>query len=125
MRGHEISLPSFRVALVQLALSSANWAMMGATMFVLLQGKVEYPMVLGVLLIGAVAGLLSRVPAGLGVLEAVFIAVLAPPLQQAPLIAAVLLYRTVYYWAPLLVAALLYMVMEANARRLSQSASAG
>ena len=125
VRGHEISLPSFRVALVQLALSSANWAMMGATMFVLLQGKVEYPMVLGVLLIGAVAGLLSRVPAGLGVLEAVFIAVLAPPLQQAPLIAAVLLYRTVYYWAPLLVAALLYMVMEANARRLSQSASAG
>jgi len=119
VRGHEIALPSLRVAVVQLALSCANWAMMGATMFVLLQGKVAYPMVLGVLLIGAVAGLLSRVPAGLGVLEAVFVALLGSRLPDTALIAAVLLYRAVYYWLPLLFAALLYLAMEAGARRLA------
>jgi len=122
VRGHEIALPSLRVALVQLALSCANWSAMGAAMAVLLQGAVPYPMALGVLLIGAVAGLLSRVPAGLGVLEAVFVALLAPPLTQAGIIAAVLCYRAMYYWLPLGVAALLYLGMEANARRLAVAA---
>ncbi|RYF31838.1 MAG: UPF0104 family protein [Comamonadaceae bacterium] len=119
VRGHEIALPGFRIALVQLLLSCANWAVMGAAMYVLLQGKVAYPMVLGVLLIGAVAGLLSRVPAGLGVLEAVFVALLAPPLSNIALIAAVLCYRAVYYWAPLAVATALYLLMEANAKKLA------
>jgi uncharacterized membrane protein YbhN (UPF0104 family) len=122
VRGHEIALPSLRVAIVQLLLSSANWAVMGAAMHVLLQGKVAYPVTLGVLLIGAVAGLLSRVPAGLGVLEAVFIALLSTRLPDAALIAAVLLYRAVYYWAPLVVAALLYLAMEAGAKRLAVAA---
>jgi len=75
--------------------------------------------VLGVLLIGALSGLMSRVPAGLGVLEAVFIALLAPPLSNTALIAAVLTYRAVYYWAPLAVATVVYLVMEANARKLA------
>lgn len=118
VRGHEIALPSLRVALVQLLLSTANWAMMGATIFVLLQGKVVYPMALGVLLIGAVAGLLSRVPAGLGVLEAVFMALLSAQLADSALVAAVLLYRAVYYWVPLGVAAVLYLAMEASAKKL-------
>ena len=125
VRGHEIALPAFRIAIVQLLLSSANWAVMGATMYVLLQGKVAYPMVLGVLLIGAVAGLLSRVPAGLGVLEAVFIALLAPPLSNTALIAAVLCYRAVYYWAALAVAAALYLLMEANAKKLAATTPDG
>jgi len=119
LRGHEIALPSLRVALVQLVLSCANWSVMGAAMHVLLQDKVAYPMALGVLLIGAVAGLLSRVPAGLGVLEAVFVALLAPPLTKTGIIAAVLCYRAMYYWLPLGVAALLYLAMEAGARRLA------
>ena len=124
IKGHEIALPAFRVAVVQLAISSANWALMGATMYVLMQGKVAYPLVLGVLLIGAVAGLLSRVPAGLGVLEAVFVALLSSQMSQPALIAGVLLYRAVYYWAPLLVAGLVYLAMEASAKRLAAAGSA-
>ena len=54
-----------------------------------------------------------------GVLEAVFVALLAPPLTSTALIAAVLCYRAVYYWAPLAVAVVLYLAMEAQARRLA------
>jgi len=125
VHGHDIALPRIGLALVQLALSTANWAVMGAIMFVLLQGKVDYPVTLGVLLIGAVAGLLSRIPAGLGVLEAVFVALLAPPASRSTLIAAVLIYRAVYYWAPLAVAAVLYLVMEANAKNLKKKTEKG
>jgi uncharacterized membrane protein YbhN (UPF0104 family) len=124
IRDHEIALPALPVALVQLAMSCANWAVMGATMYVLLLGKVSYSMALGVLLIGAVAGLLSRVPAGLGVLESVFIAVLSPPLGNSVLIAAVLCYRAMYYWAPLAIAGALYLLMELNAKKLAASKQA-
>lgn len=121
VRGHEIALPGLRIACLQLLLSCANWAAMGAALYVLLQGQVAYPVALGVLLIGAVAGLLSRVPAGLGVLEAVVIALLAPPLSTPALIAAVLCYRAVYYWAPLAVATVIYLLMEVNARKYAHN----
>ena len=123
VRGQQIELPSVRVAFLQLLLSCANWSVMGAALYVLLhsQSEVSYPLALSVLLIGAVAGLLSRVPAGLGVLESVVVALLmgteGSPSRNA-LLAAVLCYRAVYYWIPLGVAALLYLGMEASARKL-------
>lgn len=126
VRGQIIELPGWRMALLQLLMSCSNWAVMGAAMFVLLQGHVSYPLALNVLLIGAVAGLLSRVPAGLGVLESVVVALLmggeGSPSRNA-LLAAVLCYRAVYYWIPLGVAALLYLGMEMSARRLRAKAA--
>lgn len=119
VRGQEISLPGVRMASVQLLLSVANWAVMGAALHVLLRGHVPYLAALGVLLIGAVAGLLSRIPAGLGVLEAVVVALLGGgALSQNALLAAVLGYRVVYYWLPLCVAALLFVGLELGSRRL-------
>ena len=50
---------------------------------------------------------------------------LAPPLSNTVLIAAVLCYRAVYYWAPLAVAAALYLLMEANAKKLAATTPDG
>lgn len=112
LRGHELHLPSGRMALLQLVLSTANWALIGATVYVLLQPHVAYPAALAALLAAAVAGVLTHVPAGLGVLEAVFIALLSPPVAQSTLLAALLVYRAVYYLVPLALAALLYLGFE-------------
>jgi uncharacterized membrane protein YbhN (UPF0104 family) len=49
---------------------------MAAVIFTLLPSKLDYPLVLGVLLISAIAGVITHIPAGLGVLEAVFVALL-------------------------------------------------
>ncbi len=119
LRGHALHLPSGRMALLQLAMSSANWALIGATVYVLLQPHVAYPAALAALLAGAVAGVLAHVPAGLGVLEAVFIALLAPPVAQSTLLAALLVYRAVYYLLPLALAALLYLGFELRLRSSS------
>ncbi|MFG5409540.1 hypothetical protein ABXN37_17445 [Piscinibacter sakaiensis] len=70
---------------------------------------------LGALLVAAVAGVLTHVPAGLGVLEAVFVALLGGTVPPATLVAALLLYRAFYYLAPLLLAAVVYLVLEARA----------
>jgi hypothetical protein len=77
VRGHAFSRRRFRMALLQLAMSCTNWSLMGGVIWFLLQGEVDYPQVLAVLLVGAVAGVVTHVPAGLGVLEAVFVALLS------------------------------------------------
>jgi glycosyltransferase 2 family protein len=90
---------------------------------VLLEGRVAYPTVLGVLLIAAIAGAMAHVPAGLGVLEAVFIALLSQRVPQAELLGALLAYRAVYYLAPLGLALVVYFTMEAQARRSAATES--
>jgi glycosyltransferase 2 family protein len=110
------------MALLQLAMSCANWMLMAGAVYILLQGKIDYPAVLSVLLIAAVAGVITHVPAGLGVLEAVFIALLSHKLPEATLLGALLGYRALYYIAPLLVAALLYLTVEVKARKHAPAA---
>lgn len=118
-REHVFELPPLRLALAQLALSSVNWALMAGVVYLLLQQQIAYPTVLAVLLVGAVAGVITHVPAGLGVLEAVFVALLGAQLPQHQLLAALLAYRAIYYLAPLLLATALYFVMEARAKRVA------
>jgi glycosyltransferase 2 family protein len=116
LRGRELTLPGGSLALLQLALSCANWMLIAGVVTVLLEGRVAYPTVLGVLLIAAIAGAMAHVPAGLGVLEAVFIALLSQRVPQAELLGALLAYRAVYYLAPLGLALVVYFTMEAQAR---------
>lgn len=66
IRGIEINLPSLRMACLQLALGALNWSLMAAVIFTLLPAKLDYPLVLGVLLISAIAGVVTHIPAGLG-----------------------------------------------------------
>ena len=52
VRGHRFAVPVLRVALWQLAVASANWALMGVIVWVLLAQSVPYATVVGVLLLG-------------------------------------------------------------------------
>jgi len=123
VRGHEIFLPTWRVALLQLAMACVNWSLMGGIVYFLLQGRVAYPDVVSVVLIGAIAGVITHVPAGLGVFEFVFVALLAHVVPESRLIAALLGYRAVYYIAPLMAASLVYLAMEIHARKLARNSS--
>jgi uncharacterized membrane protein YbhN (UPF0104 family) len=116
-RGHELYLPPWRMAILQMAISCANWSLMAGIIWVLLGERIVYFDVLTVLLIGAIAGVVAHVPAGLGVFEFVFIALLSHIVSEEQLIAALLGYRAIYYIAPLLVAAMLYLYMELHAKR--------
>ena len=117
LRGHEVTLPSLRFALLQLAMSSSNWLLMAGAMYTLLQQKIAFTDVLSVLLVAAVAGVITHVPAGLGVLEAIFAALLSHQLPLGQLLAALLTYRALYYLAPLVAASVLYVLVEARAKR--------
>ena len=117
LRGRAICLPTFRFAVLQMGMAVLNWALIGAAIYVLLEQHVDYASALSVLLVAAVAGVVTYVPAGLGVLEAVFVALLSQQVATDELLASLLAYRGVYYWGPLLVAVVLHLVLEARTRR--------
>ena len=121
VRGHELYLPPWRMALLQMLVSCVNWSLMAGIIYVLLQGSVEYTDVLTVLLVGAIAGVVAHVPAGLGVFEFVFIALLSHQVPEGRLLAALLGYRAIYYIVPLMAASLLYLAMEIHAKRLARA----
>jgi uncharacterized membrane protein YbhN (UPF0104 family) len=118
IRGVEINLPSLRMAVLQLALGAMNWSLMAAVIFTLLPSKLDYPLVLGVLLISAIAGVITHIPAGLGVLEAVFVALLQHEVSRGSLVAGLLAYRAIYFILPLLITLVMYLVVEAKAKSL-------
>lgn len=115
VRGHELPLPTGRMALLQLVMSCTNWMLMGAMVWTLLDQRIGYPTVLGVLLIAAIAGVVTHVPAGLGVLEAVFVTLLSDRIPAGELLASLLIYRAMYYLVPLALATLLHLTIEARA----------
>jgi uncharacterized membrane protein YbhN (UPF0104 family) len=123
-RGHRLKLPSLRMAVLQVGLSTLNWSVMAALIWTLLGGRVDYAAVLCALLAAAVAGVLSHVPAGIGVLEAVFVALLGDQVPKETLIATLLAYRAVYYLLPLAVAAALYFAFELRLRRTKATRTA-
>ncbi|EBX7000531.1 UPF0104 family protein [Salmonella enterica subsp. enterica] len=64
-------------------------------------------------------GMRYRLPAGIGVLEAVFLALLAGEhTSQGTIIAALLAYRVLYYFIPLLLALVCYLILESRAKKL-------
>ncbi len=77
IRDQEFNLPSMKQALMQASLGALNWSLMAAVIYTLLPDKAFYPAILGVLLISSIAGVITHIPAGLGVLETVFITLLA------------------------------------------------
>jgi len=121
--GHRLVTPSARVALLQLGLSTLNWMAIAGVLWVLLQQRVDYPTVAAVLLVAAVAGVITHVPAGLGVLEAVFIALLSHRVPEAELLAALIAYRAIYYLAPLAAGGLLLWRLERAPRMPSRPAA--
>lgn len=50
LRGHAFTLPSGCIALLQLLLAAASWALIASIVWALLQQRVPYPLVLGALL---------------------------------------------------------------------------
>ena len=122
VRGHDIDLPTLRMAFAQLAISCSHWMTMAAVPWMLLQGQVDYATALTVLLIAAIAGVMLHIPAGLGVTEAVFIALLSHRIPEHQILGALLAYRALFYLLPLIAGALLYLKVEMRTRNHAPAA---
>jgi uncharacterized membrane protein YbhN (UPF0104 family) len=77
VRKRQVKLPPPDIAVMQLCVSAINWSLMGVAMYLLLGRQVPYGMVLGVLMAASIAGVVMPLPGGIGVLEAVYLALLS------------------------------------------------
>ncbi len=102
----ELALPSPKMALLQLLISWADWIMVGSIVYVLLPiaGHISYPQFLAIFLLAQILGLLSQVPAGIGVFETLMVLLLKPTIPADVVLGALLVYRVLYYLIPLIVA---------------------
>ncbi|CAN5378438.1 YbhN family protein [soil metagenome] len=116
IRGFAIALPPWRMAVLQVVMSTINWSLIAGVIHVLLQGAPKFAHTLGGLLAAAMAGAVTHVPGGLGVLETVFVTLLGDEIDTPRLLAALLTYRAIYYLVPLLIASTLFIVFEARMR---------
>jgi phosphatidylglycerol lysyltransferase len=119
--GYRLHLPRPRTALAQITLSVADLSLVAAVLYACLPhaGAVGYSHVLAVYVLAFVSGMISHVPAGLGVFDAVVLVGLSARLPADQILAGLLAFRVVYQLIPLVGAALLFGAVEAvMARRL-------
>ena len=118
IRKQKLVLPSLNQALRQALLGALNWGLMALLIYILLPEKAFYPAVLGILLISSIAGVIAHIPAGLGVLETVFITLMQHQFSKGQLLAALIGYRVIYFLIPLVLAVVVYLVLENRAKSL-------
>jgi len=114
IRQWEIQLPSVRLLVSQLILAALDWMLASLVLFVLLApgSAMSYPEFLAVYLLAQLAGLVSQIPGGLGVFETVIVLMLSARVPANQIFGALLGYRALYYWLPLITAALLLGLQE-------------
>jgi hypothetical protein len=115
-KGSELRLPTLRVAAVQFALSIVSWSVIGALIVWLLPGDVSWLTVMPILMLSSIAGVWSHIPGGLGITEVVFVTLLGQRVDGSEVLAALLVFRLLYYFAPFLVAIAAYAYLETTAR---------
>jgi phosphatidylglycerol lysyltransferase len=121
-------LPSPKLLAAQILVAVFDWALAGTILFLLLpeSATLSWPWFISVYLLGQFLGLMSQLPGGLGVFETVVLFLMTPVLPAHKVVAALLAYRGVYYFLPLLIAAGLLASQEmlqrkAAAQRLLQT----
>jgi phosphatidylglycerol lysyltransferase len=118
IRGWALREPGAAIGFGQFAIGIADFVSAAAVLWVLLPAKaaIGFPAFAGLYAAAVAAGLLSYVPGGLGVFEAVIVLVL-PDLPIEQLLGSLLAYRAAYYLAPLGLAALLFLGEELRVQR--------
>ncbi len=117
-RNTEISLPGPGISALQLLIAGADLIVAAAILYVLLPPDfgLNYFEFLGIYLLAVVAVIFSHVPGGVGVFELIVLK-LAGAQSNEKLVAALLIFRAIYYLLPLLIAAVLLAGHELVLRR--------
>lgn len=108
--GHEIELPRWPMAIMQVLLASVDVAVTAAIFHALLPAApgLTYLRFLGVYLASYTAGLAASLPGGLGVFDTAILLGLAPYLDAPQIVGAILVFRLYYYIIPLFLAGTLF-----------------
>lgn len=116
--GWTLTLPSRAQAMAQIGIAMVDLALASAALFILVPhaSLMLYPAFFLGYALAIIVALISHVPGGIGIFEAVILALL-PGIDRPSLVTALIAYRILYYLLPLLVAILLIAAHEGHAWR--------
>jgi phosphatidylglycerol lysyltransferase len=118
----QVRLPSLLVATQQVLVGALDWGLAAAVLYVLMPEQLDsgFAHFLAIFVIAQIAGLISHVPGGLGVFEALMLAgfgATGNPELTAPILGALAAFRVIYYLLPLCSATVLVLQREARGLR--------
>ncbi len=118
VRGWALRAPGTLIGWGQIALSALDLSLAASVLWLLLPPDAHIGLLpfLGAYVIALTAGIISHVPGGIGVFETIILLMLHGAPVDA-LLGALLAFRAVYYFAPLVVGAALFGYQELNAQR--------
>lgn len=111
--------PTFRLAVLQVIVSSLDWVLAAGVLYVLLPvgSSVPFLQFAAVFLFGQIIGAASHVPGGLGIFDSIVLLLLSAQLPASALFGCLVVYRAIYYVCPLLVSIVLFGAHEFLQRR--------
>jgi uncharacterized membrane protein YbhN (UPF0104 family) len=115
LRKWRIEPPSTDLAMLQVGIGTLNFACVAAAIHQLVAvfGPITYFEVAGAYVTANIAALISHVPGGLGVLEATMLGIL----PGASIIGALVAFRVLYFFVPLMIGLPTFLLSEAYYRR--------
>jgi uncharacterized membrane protein YbhN (UPF0104 family) len=118
-RGKTLTLPNGQLSVGLMLFSALDWAFASGVLYLLLpdQTAISYFSFFGIYILALTAGIISNVPGGLGVFETVILLVCSPKIPKPDILGALLAYRGIYYFLPLITAAMLWLVYESQQRK--------
>lgn len=112
----QVRLPPPGLALRQLVISALDLSASAAALWFLLpEGVVDLPAFFAWYAMAVTLGLISHVPGGIGVFEAVILLACGGRAPTEQILGALVLYRIIYYLLPLMLAAVLLAAYELRA----------
>lgn len=112
--GWKFSIPSLWFSLFALAIACLDVILNGTVLYVLLPSheNLSYLTLIAIFILSQIAGLISHVPGGLGIIETVVIVFLSPILPASAILGSLLAFRGIYYLLPMFFAAVLLGLHE-------------
>ncbi|HEX3401302.1 MAG TPA: phosphatidylglycerol lysyltransferase domain-containing protein [Acetobacteraceae bacterium] len=108
--GHEIGLPGWRMAILQVLLATVDVAITASIFYALLPPapNLTWLIFLGVYVASYTAGLAANLPGGIGVFDTAMLFGLEPYISAPHIVGAIVVFRLYYYVIPLFLAGSLF-----------------
>ena len=113
LKDFEFHSPPVKLVVSCLMAAATDWFFACGVMFVLLpKSSLNLLQFLGVFQLSQIIGLVSNVPGGLGVFEAIVMLFIPPEIPRAQVIGVLIAYRIIYYIVPLALSTTLLLTHE-------------
>ena len=117
----EFKIPNFRITLLGILISSIDWCLSASVPFYLLPNNdLSFITFLGLFQIAQVISVISHVPGGIGVFEAIILLSLQTDQEnsnaKSSIVASLILYRLLYYIIPLILSLIMFGFFELKKR---------